>query len=110
MREREEESRPGLLPFGEVGDFRPGVEGERLPQLVRVPVVPRGIECTRVANELVNAHPAWEDVFLGGITDPRQDADRIADGIEAEDAHRTAFRPVQPQRGVDDRSLARTLA
>src|SRR5713101_3703413 len=109
MREREEESRPGLLPFGEVGDFRPGVEGERLPQLVRVPVVPRGIECTRVANELFNAQPAWEVVFLGEITDPRQDADRIGDGIEAEDAHRTAFRPEQTQQVFDERRLARTV-
>src|SRR6266852_4250785 len=103
MRERDKESRPRLLPFGEVGDFRHGVEGERLPQLVRVPVVPSGIERTRVANELVNAHPAGEVVFLGEIADPRQNGDWVGDGIESEDAHRAAFRPQQTQNVLDER-------
>src|SRR2546425_6288755 len=106
MRERDKESGPRLLPFGEVCDLRRGVEGERLPQLVRVPVVPRGIERTRVANELVNAHPAGEVVFLGEIADPRQDADRIGDGIEAEDAHRAAFRPRSEEHTSELQSLA----
>src|SRR6266513_1910466 len=99
MRERDKESGPRLLPFGEVCDLRRGVEGERLPQLVRVPVVPRGIERTRVANELVNAHPAGEVVFLGEIADSRQDADRIGDGIEAEDAVDSSAWHGQAHRG-----------
>src|SRR2546422_2623173 len=71
----------------------------------RVPIVPRRIERARVAHELVNAHPAGEVVFLGQVADPRQDGDRIGDGIESEDAHRAAFRPHKTRKGFMDRVL-----
>lgn len=69
--------------------------GTGLPQFLRVRIVPSGIKRARVPNELVDAHPARKVALLGEIADPRQDADRIGDGIEAEDAHRAAFRQKQ---------------
>jgi hypothetical protein len=74
--------------------------------MLRVPIVPGGIERARIANELVDAHPAGEIVLLGEIADAREDGDRIGDGIEAKDAHRTAFRPQQTQKVFDERGLA----
>src|SRR3990172_6335362 len=109
MRQRDEQSRPRLLPLGKLLDSRRGVQCERLPQLFRVRIVPGGIERSRVANELVHAHPAGEVVLLGEIADPRQDGDWIGDGIEAEDAHRAAFRAQQAQDVLDERRLARAV-
>ena len=107
--QRDEQSGARLLPPGEVLDPRRRVQGERSPQLLRVGIVPGGIEGARVANELAHAHPAGEIVLLGEIADPRQDADRVGDGIESEDAHRAALRSQQAQEVLDERRLARSI-
>src|SRR5258708_22713326 len=93
MRQGDQQSGPRLLSLGEVLDFHRGVERERLPQLLRVRIVPGGIERARVANELVDAHPGGEVVFLRQTTDPRQDRDRIGDRIEPQNAPPAAFCP-----------------
>src|SRR5438093_7843684 len=109
MRECDEQSRARLLSLREILDFRRGVERERPPQLLRVRIVPGRIERARVANELVEAHPPGEIVFLGQIADAREDADGIGDRIEPEDAHRSAFGPQQTQKVFDERRLARAV-
>src|SRR5947209_8000694 len=78
-------------------------ERERLPELLRVRLVPGGIEGARVAHQLVDAHPAWEIVFLRQIADARQDRDRFGNRIEAEHAHRSALRAQQTQNMFDER-------
>src|SRR5437867_4181954 len=109
MRQRDQQSRARPLPLREALDFRLGVECERLPQLLRVSIIPTAIERARVANELLDAHPPGQVVLLGEIADARQDADRIGDRIEAEDAHRAAFRPQQTENVFDERRLARSV-
>ena len=98
-----------FCPLERVLILRRGVEGEHPPQLLRVRVVPAGVERARVADQLADGHPAGEVVLLGEIADPRQDGDRLGDGVEAEDAHRAAFRPQQAQDVLDERRLARPV-
>src|SRR5262249_10036753 len=72
-------------------------------------VVPARIERARVADQLVQAHPAGEIVLLGEVADAREDADRIRGGIETEDAHGAALRLEQPHDVPDERRLARAV-
>ena len=55
IRECYEEPGPRLLALGEGLDPGRGVEREHLPQLLRVRIVPAGVERARVADQLVDA-------------------------------------------------------
>jgi hypothetical protein len=105
----DQESHSRLLPLRQVPDSGRGVECERLTELRRVRIIPGGVERARVANEVIDAHPAGNVVFFREIPDPRKDTDRIGDGIEAEDAHRAAFCPQQAEDVFDERRLARPI-
>src|SRR5688572_32566420 len=60
----------------------------------------------RIGHQLVDAHPLRELPFLGEIADTAQHANRVANRVEAEDAHRTGRGAQQPEQVLDERRLA----
>ena len=62
--EGDEQAGSGPLALGEGLDLGRAIEGEHLPQLVGVGFVPAGVERARVADELVDGHPAGQVVVL----------------------------------------------
>ena len=106
MRKGDEQPQSRFLTFRESLDLRRSVQRKRLPQFLGVRVVPSGIKRALIANQLLNAHPSRQVIFLGEIPDARQHSDRIGDRIVTEDAHRAAFRAQQAENVSDERRLA----
>src|SRR6185436_19551652 len=67
------------------------------------------MEGLRVAHQLVDTHPLRQLVFLGQITDTSQHAHRVANRVEAEDAHRAARGAQQAEQVLEERGLACTV-
>ncbi len=97
------------MPFESSLTFLDGIERERLEQLARVRRIPCRMVGLRVAHQLVDAHPLRQLAVLGEIADAAQHADRVANRVEAEDAHRAGRGAQQPEQMLEECRLARAV-
>jgi hypothetical protein len=81
-----EKAGPGPLSLGKLFYLGLWIEIELTAELLGVVGVPGGIERCYVADQFVHSHPTGHIGLLRKITNPRENADRVRNRVEAENA------------------------
>src|SRR5262249_24982276 len=68
--------------------------------------IPGGIKGARVAHEFADAHPVGQVILLIEIADAAENAGRVGNGIEAEDADTAGTWPQQTKEVLDEGGFA----
>jgi hypothetical protein len=97
------------VPLRQPLDPCAGVKVEPFSQAVGECVVPPGIKCPQIAQELANGHPIGKIAVLAQVADPTEHADWVEHRVAAEDAHRTRLGLQEAEHVFNECRLPRSI-